>query len=288
LRRDLARRLCVVWLRQALLGDPFPVEPLPANILVLPDRSIAFTDGLLASVPSKAKANLWEYLMAAAAENPDRASFCLLKELTKGARRGYEDDLRLRFRQVVPFRDGEWSCGGEEDFLADYLFLHWRLAGERGYVPQYYLPGFYRGLFALVGTAQRLSPGRDTLIEALRDVRLLAGIERFWEMLTPDNLGEQAEKYAATMSEMPQTLDEVLTLASEGRARLGLQVPESAERHGRQNSFAVTLSALLVFVGFALLAQHLPARFAGAWTGGLGTVVFVALGGALLWAASRS
>src|SRR5262249_30008065 len=39
---DLAGRLCLTWLRQALLGNLFPVEPYPSNIVILPNRQIAF------------------------------------------------------------------------------------------------------------------------------------------------------------------------------------------------------------------------------------------------------
>ena len=60
----LARRLCMVWLRQALLGKQFPVELRPEDIVLLPNKQIAFTGGVFASLPSDAQKNLWHYMMA--------------------------------------------------------------------------------------------------------------------------------------------------------------------------------------------------------------------------------
>lgn len=65
-RNELARLLCEVWLRQALLGRSFPVEASAENILIIPGKEIAFTGGAFAGLPSEPQANLWDYLVSAA------------------------------------------------------------------------------------------------------------------------------------------------------------------------------------------------------------------------------
>ncbi len=58
-RTSLARLVCSVWLRQALLGHVFPVEPTPENVVILSERRIAFTGGLFAGLPTESRSNLW-------------------------------------------------------------------------------------------------------------------------------------------------------------------------------------------------------------------------------------
>src|SRR5205814_1870731 len=162
--------------------------------------------------------NLWNYLLAAANENSDKACSCLLKELRKeGTAR---ENLQERFRQAMPFRDGGWNASSDNQSLAELLFEHWRFASECGYLPLMHLPAFFRGLFSVADSARRLTPKVDALMEGLRDVRLLAGIAEFREMISPQQFTDQMEKYAALMMYLPQSFDEALTLASEGRARL--------------------------------------------------------------------
>ena len=94
--------------------------------------------------------------------------------------------------------------------------MHWRSAAECGYVPQPHLPSFYRGLFAITSIAQQLAPESDPLLEGLQDARLLAGLAQVQEVMGLQQFGDQMDKYAAMMVGLPQRLDEMLTLASEG------------------------------------------------------------------------
>lgn len=287
-RLELARRLCVAWLRQALLGSFFPVEPSPSNITILPNKQIAFTSGAFTSLPADAKANVWDYLIAVVNENPDLACSCLLKELVRGNEPVNEDELRRRFRQIVPFRDSEWARGGDQNTLAQYLFLHWRLTSERGYRPRHNLPSFYRGLFMIANLAKRLAPDRDALRDALQDVRLLRGAEKFREMLGTEQLGEQMDKYAAIMTEFPQRLDEALTLLAEGEPRVKLQTPKEAEHQRQRNSLAVSIALSMALGSCALLAHRLAASgVAGAGVDSVSAVVFVLLGAMLLRVVTR-
>jgi ubiquinone biosynthesis protein len=80
-RQGIARLLCSVWLRQALMGHIFPVEAGAANIAVISDKQVAFTGGAFSSLPGDSQANLWNYLIASAGDNPDHACSCLLNEM---------------------------------------------------------------------------------------------------------------------------------------------------------------------------------------------------------------
>ncbi|MCA1593785.1 MAG: hypothetical protein LC754_14275, partial [Acidobacteria bacterium] len=289
-RTGLARLLCSVWLRQALLGRAFPVEPLPENITILPDRQIAFTGGFFATLPAEPQTNLWDYLIAVSLENPDRAYSSLLKELRAAGRLPDEERLRHGFRQVVPFRDSQWQSGGEGDehYLAEHLFVHWRLATECGYLSQQHLASFYRGLFLITDAAQRLAPDGDSLAEGLQDARLLVSISRWREMLNPSRFGDQFDRYAALMLEMPRRLDEALTLVSEDSPRVKLHVPEAAEHRRQKNSSAVLNAWLLVLASVALLLPRLTASMlAEPWAERINTVVFIFVGALLLRAANR-
>lgn len=276
-RHSLAHRLCVAWLRQALLGSLFPVEPAPANITILPNQQIAFNDGAFATLPPEAKSNLWDYLIAVVTENPERACASLLKEMKMEKQPVCEDELRQRFRQIVPFRDGEWTYGGD-NHMAEYLFLQWKLASDRGYQPRRNLPSFYRGLFTIVNVAYRLAPQVDVMREAFQDVRILAGVEKFREMLSTNQLGDQMDKYAAVSLELPQRLDEALTLMAEGNARLKLHVPTDV-----RNSSAVSIALFLALASCVVLSHHLAASgVAGAWIDSISAVAFLLLGAMLL------
>src|SRR5437763_11968967 len=235
-RTNLARLLCSVWLRQALLGHVFPVEPRPANVVVLSDKQVAFTGGFFASLSGESQSNIRNYLIAAAAENPDRACSCLLREVRREGSPGGDEDLRHRFRQVVPFRDSEWHRDDDINHVAEHLVVHWRAAAECGYIPQPHLPPFYRGLFAITSTAPQPAPESAPLLEGLQDARLLAGLAQAREMMSLQQFGDQMDKYAAMMVGLPQRLDEMLTLASEGGTRLRLRVPEVTSRRRRKNS----------------------------------------------------
>lgn len=287
-RTGLARLLCSVWLRQSLLGRAFPVEPRAENITILSDRQIAFTGGFFDALPAEPQANLWDYLVAVSLENPDRACACLLKELRAAGPPPDTERLRHSFRQVVPFRDSQWRGGEDEHQLAERLFVQWRLATECGYLPQQRLPSFYRGLFLMTDAAQRLAPDGDPLAEGLQDARLLASLSRWRETLNPTRFGDQFDRYAAMMLEMPRRLDEALTLVSEGSPRVQLHVPEAAEQRRQKNSSAVLNAWLLVLASVALLLPRVTASMlAEPWAERINTVIFIFVGALLLRAASR-
>jgi ubiquinone biosynthesis protein len=287
-RYDLAHRLCLAWLRQAFLGTLFPAEPTPANITVLPNGQIAFTDGAFADLPADAKANLWEYLVAVVMEMPDRACSLLLKEMENGRGPVGEDDLRQRFRQLVPFRDSEWDYGSDNNNLAEYLFLHWRLTSRSGHVTRAHLPSFYRGLFMISTISQRLAPNRDALRDSLQNVRVLAGAERFREMLSIREFGNQMDKYLAVLPDLPQTFDDAMTLMADGNPGLRLARPGRAGHQVQKNTVVISIVLLMALASCVVISHRLAASgVMGAWIDGASGLMFLLLGAMLLRAVTR-
>jgi ubiquinone biosynthesis protein len=282
--RDPAGRLCTVWLRQAVLGRFFPVEAGPDSVLVGPGGELAFT-GAWGSVPAAAQRDLWEYLVAAAADDPDQACTHLARVLERrpGAA---EDGLRHRFRQAVPFRDGGPDGAGES--LGGLLRLHRAFARAEGHRAPAYLGRWYRGLFLVHEAALRLAPGHDALRDGLENVRVTATLGRFRELLTLAHWDRCVAEYAPVLRDLPGHLDGVLTLLAEGDARVRLRLHEPGERRRQRNTTAVLTSLLLALAGAGALAQHLESLGAmGGWGGRAGAAVFLLGGALLLWGLGR-
>ena len=286
---DLAKRLCLVWLRQVLLGSWFPVDLYPENIVVLPNKQITFTGGEFARLPSDTKKNLWHYLIATSTEDPDKACSCLLGEMMQEGRLFDEEELRHRFREIVPFRDGGWSTDGDSRGLAEHLFVHWKLVSKRRLRPQRHLLAFYRGLFQTAAHGQRLAPFSDPLLAGLQEVRMIEMLAQFRDVLGLSQLTDNLDRYVVMMMGLPQKLDEVLSYAAESGARLKLQGTEVAGHRRQKNSSAVMIALLLVLGAFALLSHHLTlSGVAGVWFERVSAIVFVLLGALLLRAASHA
>ena len=285
---DLARRLCQVWLRQALLGGWFPVDLHPTRITVLPNKQIAFTGGEFARLPSDVKKNLWNYLIAASTEDPDKACSCLLREMINEGRPVNEDELRHRFRGIVPFRDGGWSSHEDSRSLAEHLFVHWKLMSEHGLRPQRHLLYFYRGLFQTAANARRLAPYSDPLLAGLQGVRTIEMLAQFRDMMELSRLSDNLDKYTAMMMGLPQKLDDVLTLVAESSARVKLQGTGAIGPRRPKNSSAVVIALLLTLAAVTLFSHHLATSAgAGGWLDRISAIVFVLLGALLLRVASH-
>jgi predicted unusual protein kinase regulating ubiquinone biosynthesis (AarF/ABC1/UbiB family) len=288
-RQTGARLFCSTWLRQALLGHVFPVEPCPANIVVISDRQVAFTGGLCSSLPAESQSNFWNYLIASAGDNPDQACSYFLKEMRREGTSGNDEDLRHRFRQVVPFRDSGWYSDDDKNRLVEHLVVHWQAATECGYVPSPQTASFCRGLFAIARMAQQLSPETDPLLEGLQEARLLESAARMREMLSLQRLGDHFDSYAALMMGMPQRLDQMLTLAPEGSTQLKLRLPETASQRRQKNSVAVMTAMLLLLTAVVFAFPRVTSVFVGSeWAGRIDAVAFIACGALLLLATSRT
>ncbi|MCP4657115.1 MAG: AarF/ABC1/UbiB kinase family protein [bacterium] len=281
-REDLARRICLIWLYQALIARRFPLE---ADIQELPDGRLAITGGVFATLPASSQVNLWDYLRATSAHIPDRAARYLLRELSRQGRGVSEAELRTRLRQVIPFRDGAWSAGGES--LAEYAVGHWRLAREYGYRARPHLVAFYRGLFWAARTGRRFSAQGDPLAAALNDLHWLAGWNQFRQLTAPSQVAATFESYLTSLLDLPQKLAKILRLAAADEPGLRIRVADSSARRRRKNATVAVISFGLAMAALALAAPQLSvaAPAGDIWIERLSAAGFGLLGLGLLRAA---
>jgi predicted unusual protein kinase regulating ubiquinone biosynthesis (AarF/ABC1/UbiB family) len=281
-RQELARRLCVVWLRQALLGRAFPVAPRLEDVLVLPEMQFAFTGGEAGRLPPGARRGLLDYLAAAATWDLDRACDCLLAEMEPESRPARRAELRRRLRQACPFRDGDWGDGHPEESLAEHLFVHWKMATRHGCRPRLHLLEFFRGLFVVAAVARRLVPARDMLLEAVGEVRLTSTVSQFQQMLTPRELSESVDKYAALLVDLPNHVDTILTLAAEGHLELRQRDTSPPPGSGPQLLSSRFAAGLLVLTAAVLIACKFGDSGTGQiWADGM-AALFVLITGAFV------
>jgi predicted unusual protein kinase regulating ubiquinone biosynthesis (AarF/ABC1/UbiB family) len=281
---EWAQSLCTVWLRQVLAGRVFPVELGEEDVRALPDGRIGLQGIVFARLPAAVQADLKEALLAVAFRDPDGACSALVREMARDESATPVEELRLRLRQIVPFRDGAWTPSGES--LAEHCFLYARTARACGYRLRRHLLAFYRGLFAAALAGRRLAPARDCLRDGLQELRLLTGASQVREAVSFESWGGQLDRYALLLAALPQRLDELLTLAAEGRAR---PAPEPAGPRPGESSHLVLAASLMVLAALALLLHHFVEAGALAGRGEtIGAVLFLAAGGMVLWLMGRT
>ena len=281
---DRARRLCLVWLRQALFGQVVPLDVRTGKLALLAGGRVAFLAGPFARPRPAEQEAFFRYLVAASRQRPEEAADELARGLVGGGVAGLQS-LRLQLRQAVPFRDGAWSAGAES--LAEHLFVHWRMARDCDFRPSPALLAAWRGLASVATLARSLAPDRDALAEALEEVRLIADMGRLRELGSWQRLGDTMERYAELFASLPQSLDVALTQGAQGRQR-----PPAAPR--RAEPAAASGWGLLAAGGLGLaavagLVQQLSTVRGGApWAEPVAAVVFALLGALWLRALNRA
>jgi ubiquinone biosynthesis protein len=252
-RESTIRRLCAAWLRQAVEGRVIPTDFGPHDVVLQPNRMVYVGTGFEPQT-ADGRVRFLSYVGAVAGDDPDTA--CELVVGESEPRRGHlpVDDLKRRFRQAVPFRDGE-SSGG--DSLGEQLLVQWRVAAQSGWRVQPHLLQIYRGVQALTECAGALAPGKDVLMLAFQDVRLHIGLNEAQQLLNPLSLPATLDSLLANMVNLPQKLDEVLTLAAEGRLRVKLNLPASQEQRRLRNQTVSLIAGLSVMVSLAFLFRLL-------------------------------
>src|SRR5262249_56051584 len=88
------------------------------------------------------------------------------------------------------------------------------------------------------------------------------------------------------MGPLPQRVDDVLTMAAEGRLRVKLQVPEGEAGHQTRNRTVLLVALLVALTGLASIVRQLAPAF-GVGFERLGAVALLVLGGWLLVVAAR-
>jgi hypothetical protein len=279
---DLARSLCTVWLRQSLQGSVYPVEPSAENIGFTPDGRIVFTAGPFATLPEALKASLWNYLVAVSTGDVDGTGAYLAAAIGSSLTDSAREDLRRQIRQMVPFREGframhgsGWS--GEEPPFSEQVRIHWRIANENCVMSDA-LISFYRGLFAIMRMARGWAPGRDSLAEAVRDLRLLTAIGQIKDVLRPSRMAGLMEDYAKAFVGMPESLDRVLTSVATGLLSSNPETRTGKQQEENTDSRYVRMLCVLLALAAASMLLHKIVASSGATAGRMAAIVFLPLG----------
>jgi len=283
-----ARLISMAWLRQALLGQTFPVDVQPANVRIISEDRVAFESDEWARLTSESQGNLWDYLVATANEDPDRACTALLKEMANRSQCPHDEDLRRALRQLVPFRHTDAGGGASIQSLAKRLFLHWRFATKLGYIPAAHLPSFFRGLLSVAEMTNQLIPERDMLVEAIRDVRVFDGMTRMRSMFSLRELGDWGDKYAAAFLDLPKRVDKFLTIGADGSVNLKISLADDNSARRRKNSSAFAGALLIACAALLLVVDHVMTISSRGFLPRLSPVIFASLGALVIWAIARA
>jgi len=241
---EIGRRLSGAFLFHAVSGRWFPVVLRPEDVVLRPNGCHVVAGGRFAKLDSRAADGLGDYLTSVTIDDPDKACQSLLREMEDPhAARAYE--LRHRFRQIVPFRDGGWERRSSSPTLGDQMFVQWRLAQDHGFRPNAGLLDFCRGLFAVSRISLELAPDLDTIQLGFADVRPLLALEgiRKWVARRPSK--STLAGWLGRALDFPHQIDDLLTTAEDGLELIRLSETERHRRKKESQSLIITLIVVL-------------------------------------------
>jgi hypothetical protein len=150
---------------------------------------------------------------------------------------------------------------------------------------------FYRGLATTAQLCRAVAPEHDPLRPAIEELRRRGGMDELRGLVSPAGAagwGAALEPHARLLFELPQRLDEVLSMLARGETLIRLEVSESPETERRRGSLPGLLALALAIVAVAAVTQRLadPA-LAGVWAERAGALLLLGLGALLLRAIGR-
>lgn len=247
----LARRICRVWLQQAMSGNPFPVDPQAQHLVIAGDDQLFFEGCEFAKLPKAAAENFWNYLLAALVDDPDRSATYLLQEMYVAARKEVDlQSFRTNFRQAAYFAALEPILGTDSNALAQLIFQHWRTALDHGYFPKPLLLCFYRGLFSVARIARKISALDDAVREGLEDLQTEKIFDEIQELAGVNYWMQNADKFAGVLVNLPKTFDRALTHASQPAQEIVVQ--ESSDSRPRS---VAAIPAIFLLIIAMLIAE---------------------------------
>jgi predicted unusual protein kinase regulating ubiquinone biosynthesis (AarF/ABC1/UbiB family) len=120
---ETARMISLAWLRHALEGSLYPLDPHLENLAYAPGYRFVFGAGGFATMPKPMQQRLKDYLIAMVSDDADEAAASLAAASGRQVPETVFEELRRQFRQMAPFRDGfrrrQTVHGGIIDPLAD-------------------------------------------------------------------------------------------------------------------------------------------------------------------------
>jgi predicted unusual protein kinase regulating ubiquinone biosynthesis (AarF/ABC1/UbiB family) len=248
----LARRICQVWLQQAVQGRCFPVDVQMHNLYLGQENRVSFLNCEFVGLPGSARENLLKYLSALMGNDPDTAALYLLREMSlrDPGRKIDPELLRTHFRQAAYFGMLEPVLGTDSNALAQLIFQHWKTAVDHGYMPLPHLLCFYRGLFSVAKMANQLSPTSDALREGLEEFQTGNVFGQMRELMDWRYWYENADKFAAAMAHLPGTVDDALNHAAALPPDHLTQQPSSRETKDAGTSAGdfIILMVLLILI----------------------------------------
>ncbi len=255
---DLARRICHGWLRQALHGRCFPVDPWIHNIRLAEDNRISFLNCDLAVLPGGVRENLSGYLNALLTDDPDKAMMYLLREMRPpSGRKADIDSLRSNLRQAAHFGMLEPVLGTNSNAMAQLVFQHCRTAREHGYSPGPNLLCFYRGLFSIARVARQICSAGDPLREGLEELRTSGAFDQMREVMDWRYWYRNSDKFASAMIHLPRIFDSALNKASSAAPEaVSHDAPYPTGARGRNSTDKLILLVVLLVVISQLPATH--------------------------------
>jgi predicted unusual protein kinase regulating ubiquinone biosynthesis (AarF/ABC1/UbiB family) len=247
---DLARRLALLWLQQALLTSMYPEGPFEGDMVNLGDGRLGVSGGSFGRLDPDCRRSLLQYLTAVAKDEPIRACDLLLDHCDADEAASKRETMRNQFRQAEPFRSGGWSDNYKGRRLADNLFVQWRLARQGGYRPKPHMEAFMRGLFAVEGQARRIAADWDGLREGVNNLRVIVAITRIREHLGPTQFEENMHQFIETGSTIMRKLAE--GPVTQDRTSIAKTAPK------RYSAMWIAVSGLsLMLVSLALILERL-------------------------------
>lgn len=255
-RRDaLARRICKVWLELALSRGSFPVDPQEHNIRVGKNDQLYFEGCELAKLPKGVRENLWNYLLAALVDDPDRSSAYLVHEMyVVGHDKIDLQSFRTNFRQSAYFAALEPILGADSNSLAQLVFQHWKTALDHGYFPKPLLLCFYRGLFSVARIARKIADSEDAMRGGVEDMQTEKIFAEVRELVDLRYWIQNSDKFAGILVNLPRTLDQALTRASLPAREITIQ--DGSDSRPRNIAVVVAIFLLIVAV-LASQSAHL-------------------------------
>ena len=247
----LARLVCEIWLRQAFDGGLVPTEFRPEDLIVLGRARVAIDEGTFIVLPDQTRKNLLKYLVAVAIDEPRKALDCLLKEFEATRHCTPIDELDRLFRQMVPDADRDEPSDGPPGRLAATMMAQWRLAIANGYRPLRPVLPLLRGVVRLSETVGVLAPGRDALLDGLKDYRIARLLGDVQALFEPMYWFSRIDRLAGVMISSPRILDDALAAAVPDRAAEERRAPGPRERHSSAGRWIIPALAALAMVGLA-------------------------------------
>jgi len=103
-----------------------------------------------------------------------------------------------------------------------------------------------------------------------------------WDLASPAPMQAALGGALTSLATLPQKLDQVLTMAADGKANLRVEMVEPPESQKRKDSTAAAIAGILGIVALALVAHQVAALLPNPWGERVAAALLVFVGLLLL------